>query len=339
MGARCGAAAGAVVGGQRVARRLRKVLGMSGNAEGMGATAAGFGVGDVAGGSGAGASEGRYCASNVVLLDVGHVRVMRGETDEVLERMRSREVEREVVGIFEECGVAPDWFVDRWVEGSDGAAGQLVTVAVFEDAAAAAKFGDEAKKRSGCVRWRDDAGMVDEMAAYFSAEWQKAHEAGLSRFKETLAKCDEAGWLGRSFVGQIEADGDDGCRARLKMLRTALEDVFGEDYTENEATSPIAYGAIYDKGQKMLSVCVVERGEGLKVARPERVLMSIRNCGIDFALASERWTGGGMGDAEMSLVANVAGRVMCEEVAKVGGGTSAPSAPSEPVEEAKVDGD
>ena len=308
---------------------------MSGDAVEMGATAAGFGVGDVAGGEGAGASTGRYSASNVVLLDVEHVRVLRGETDEVLERMRSREVEREVVGIFEGCGIAPDWFVDRWVDGKDGAAGQLVTVAVFEDAEAAGKFLDEAKKRGGCVKWRDDAAMVAEMAAYFNAEWAKAHEAGLAKFKETLAKCDGAGLLGRSFIGQIEADGDGACRTRLKMLRASLEDVFGERFTENEAASPISYGAIYDKGAKVLSVCVVERGAGVEVAKAERVLTAIRNCGIDFVLASERWTGGGMGDAEMSLVANVAGRVMFEE-AKGGAASSAPSAPSE---EAKVDGD
>lgn len=309
---------------------------MSGDAAEMGATAAGFGVGDVVGGEGAGASTGRYSASNVVLLDVEHVRVLRGETDEVLERMRSREVEREVVGIFEGCGIAPDWFVDRWVEGKDGAAGQLVTVAVFEDAEAAGKFLAEAKKRGGCVKWRDDAAMVAEMAAYFNAEWAKAHEAGLAKFKETLEKCDGAGLLGRSFIGQIEADGDSACRTRLKMLRASLEDVFGERFTENEAASPISYGAIYDKGAKVLSVCVVERGEGVEVAKAERVLTAIRNCGIDFVLASERWTGGGMGDAEMSLVANVAGRVMFEETEKGGAASSASSAPSE---EAKVDGD
>lgn len=256
-----------------------------------------------------------------MLLDVDHVRVMRGETDEVVCRMRSDEVEREVVGIFEACGAAPDWFIDRWVclpgKGEE-AVGQMVTVAVFEDAAAAGKFEVEARRRVGCVTVRDDDVMRGEMADYFSAEWEKAHEAGLAKSKEVLGKCEAAGVLSRSFVGDVREDDDAGCRGRLKSLRSALEGLFGDGCAENDAQGPIAYGAVYDKCGGILTVCVVERAGWAGSVCPDSVLAAIRGSGIGFAPASERLRGGLMRDAEMSLVANVAGRVMTDE----GGGVA-----------------
>ena len=71
-----------------------------------------------------------YGRGNIVMLDVPHVRVMRGETDEVLNRMRSSEAENEVMAVIRRFGekCQPDWFT-AWGRAEQK---QHVVVAVFE---------------------------------------------------------------------------------------------------------------------------------------------------------------------------------------------------------------
>ena len=148
------------------------------------------------------AAPARYEAGQVVLADVDHVRAYRGETDELLYRMRSAEAEEEFMRVLDGLR-EPDWFVERW----DGERKVLVACLVFEreadarrceEALAASVEGGEAKT----VWPREDAAMRDEVARYFSAEWEKAHAAEMAKVDEAYAKA-VAEFGGRIVVGWV----------------------------------------------------------------------------------------------------------------------------------------
>lgn len=138
----------------------------------------------------------KYLAENIVLVKVPHDRVCRGETDEVVTRVRSVEAERGVVEACGEAGGYPDWFADRWV-GNVGAKdpyGHMVTVACFDDAEMAAKFREElgrtgpepgGAKHCG-VELVDDPEWAEREAAHFSEEWRKARDSERSKAVKAL---------------------------------------------------------------------------------------------------------------------------------------------------------
>ena len=110
----------------------------------------------------------RYVAGQVVLADVDHVRAYRGETDELLYRMRSAEAEEEFMRVLDGLR-EPDWFVERWDDGRK----VLVACLVFErdedarrceEALAASAEAGESKT----VWSREDSAMREEVAAYFT---------------------------------------------------------------------------------------------------------------------------------------------------------------------------
>ena len=145
----------------------------------------------------------RYSAANVVLADVDHLRVYRGETDELLYRMRTVEAEEEFMRLLD-GGMEPDWFVERWDEGRK----VLVACLVFEREGGAKALGEAlaAAAKDGtakCVRFRDDAAMREAVSEYFSAEWGKAHEREMAKVAE---KYDAAvkDFGGRILVGWVE---------------------------------------------------------------------------------------------------------------------------------------
>ena len=162
-----------------------------------------------------GKTEQRYCAGQVVLADVDHVRAYRGETDELLYRMRSVEAEEEFMRLLD-GGAEPDWFVERW----DDARKTLVACLVFErpeGAAALARLLSDALADGTAkhVRFLDDAAMREDVAAYFSAEWAKAHEAEMAKVGEEYAGAVKE-FGGRIAVGWVPKEGFDGFSSIVK---------------------------------------------------------------------------------------------------------------------------
>lgn len=144
----------------------------------------------------------RYEAGQVVLAEVDHVRAYRGETDELLWRMRSAEAEEEFMGVLDGLK-EPDWFVERW----DGERKVLVACLVFEmaeDAGRCAKALAAAVEAgtAKAVRLRDDEGMRGEVAEWFSAKWAEAHEREMAKVgEEYVGAVKDFG--GRILVGWI----------------------------------------------------------------------------------------------------------------------------------------
>ena len=122
-----------------------------------------------------------YGRGNIVMLDVPHVRVMRGETDEVLGRMRSREAEDEVMEVIRRFGekCQPDWFTEWWLEEQK----QLVVVAVFEMEDWAVNF-KKAMAGAKFCKPRGGKGLRETMLAKYNHAWTKAHEANMRRCRE-----------------------------------------------------------------------------------------------------------------------------------------------------------
>ena len=171
-------------------------------------TMAGNGIGDAGGAAEASAKDNapaRYEAGQVVLAEVDHVRAYRGETDELLYRMRTAEAEEEFMVVLDGLK-EPDWFVERWDEGK----GVLVACLVFEraeDAGRCAKALAAAVEAGAAkaVRLRDDAAMRGEVAEWFSAKWAEAHEAEMAKVGKEYEVAIE-GYGPRILVGWIEKE-------------------------------------------------------------------------------------------------------------------------------------
>lgn len=180
----------------------------------------------------------RYEAGQVVLAEVDHVRAYRGETDELLYRMRSAEAEEEFMGVLDGLK-EPDWFVERW----DGERKVLVACLVFEreedagrcaEALAAAVEAGTAK----AVRLRDDEGMRREVAEWFSAKWAEAHEAEMAKVGKEY-EVAIGGYGPRILVGWVEKD--------------LFENLSG---IVRDATGIVAHAAVKDEVLGRVNVCL-----------------------------------------------------------------------------------
>jgi len=169
-------------------------------------TMAGNGIGNAGGAAEASVAANapaRYDAGQVVLAEVEHVRAYRGETDELLYRMRSAEAEEEFMGVLDGLK-EPDWFVERW----DGERKVLVACLVFERAEDAGRCADALAAAVGAgtakaVRLRDDEGMRREVAEWFSAKWAEAHEAEMAKVGKEY-EVAIGGYGPRILVGWVE---------------------------------------------------------------------------------------------------------------------------------------
>ena len=165
-----------------------------------------------------------YGRGNIVMFDVPHVRVMRGETDEVLNRMRSSEAENEVMAVVRRFGekCQPDWFTEWWLAEQK----QLVVVAVFEMEDWAVNF-KRAMAGAKFCKPRGGKGLRETMLAKYNHAWTKAHEANMRRCREI---CDRlAPKFGRRvLVIELPYDGgvkDDG-RRRFDALAKRIAEWF-----------------------------------------------------------------------------------------------------------------
>ena len=126
-----------------------------------------------------------YGRGNIVMFDVPHVRVMRGETDEVLNRMRSSEAEDEVMAVIRRFGekCQPDWFAEWWLAEQK----QLVVVAVFEMEDWAVNF-KKAMAGAKFCRPRGGKGLRETMLAKYNHAWTRSHEANIAKCRELCDK-------------------------------------------------------------------------------------------------------------------------------------------------------
>ena len=126
-----------------------------------------------------------YGRGNIVMFDVPHVRVMKGETDEVLNRMRSSEAENEVMEVIRKFGekCQPDWFTEWWLAEQK----QLVVVAIFEMEDWAVNF-KKAMAGAKFCKPRGGKGLRETMLAKYNHAWTKAHEANLAKCRELCDK-------------------------------------------------------------------------------------------------------------------------------------------------------
>ena len=122
-----------------------------------------------------------YGRGNIVMFDVPHVRVMKGETDEVLNRMRSSEAENEVMAVIRRFGekCQPDWFTEWWLAEQK----QLVVVAIFEMEDWAVNF-KKAMAGAKFCKPRGGKGLRETMLAKYNHAWTKSHEANLAKCRE-----------------------------------------------------------------------------------------------------------------------------------------------------------
>lgn len=173
----------------------------------------------------------RYLAENIVLVRVPHDRVCRGETDEVVARVRSEAAERGVVEACGEAGGYPDWFADRWV--GEAVAkdpdGYMVTVACFEDAGTAAKFrealaedGAEARFGVGLV---NDPEWAEREAAHFSEEWRKARNAERAKALKALKAAEANGTAERTRLAVLRVKDAGVAQAFLDGLKEGFDEV------------------------------------------------------------------------------------------------------------------
>ena len=126
-----------------------------------------------------------YGRGNIVMFDVPHVRVMRGETDEVLNRMRSSEAEDEVMAVIRRFGekCQPDWFTEWWLAEQR----QLVVVAVFEMEDWAVNF-KKAMAGAKFCKPRGGKGLRETMLAKYNHSWTRSHEADFAKCRELCDK-------------------------------------------------------------------------------------------------------------------------------------------------------
>ena len=126
-----------------------------------------------------------YGRGNIVMFDVPHVRVMKGETDEILNRMRSSEAENEVMAVIRRFGekCQPDWFTEWWLAEQK----QLVVVAIFEMEDWAVNF-KKAMAGAKFCRPRGGKGLRETMLAKYNHAWTKSHEANLAKCRELCDK-------------------------------------------------------------------------------------------------------------------------------------------------------
>ena len=126
-----------------------------------------------------------YGRGNIVMFDVPHVRVMKGETDEVLNRMRSIEAENEVIAVIRRFGekCQPDWFTEWWLAEQK----QLVVVAIFEMEDWAVNF-KKAMAGAKFCKPRGGKGLRETMLAKYNHAWTKSHEANLAKCRELCDK-------------------------------------------------------------------------------------------------------------------------------------------------------
>lgn len=209
-------------------------------------TMAGNGIGNTGGAAEASAKDNapaRYEAGQVVLAEVDHVRVYRGETDDLLYRMRSVGAEEEFMRLLD-GGMEPDWFVERW----DEVRKVLVACLVYEKAEGAKSLAESLAESledgtAKAVRLRDDAAMREEVARYFSAEWAKAHEAEMAKVgKEYEGAVRELG--GRIAVGWVPKEGFDGFSLIVKG-----------------ASGVVAHAAVKDEVLGRVNVCLGFAGD------------------------------------------------------------------------------
>lgn len=126
-----------------------------------------------------------YGRGNIVMFDVPHVRVMKGETDEVINRMRSSEAENEVMAVIRRFGekCQPDWFTEWWLAEQR----QLVVVAVFE----MEDWADNFKRAMAGAKFckpRGGKGLRETMLAKYNHAWTRSHEANLAKCRELCDK-------------------------------------------------------------------------------------------------------------------------------------------------------
>lgn len=204
-------------------------------------TMAGNGIGNAGGAAEASAKDNtpaRYEAGQVVLAEVDYVRAYRGETDELLYRMRTTEAEEEFMRLLD-GGAEPDWFVERW----DDARKTLVACLVFEKpegAAALAKLLSDALADGTAkhVRFLDDAAMREEVARYFSAEWAEAHEREMAKVGKEY-EVAVGGYGPRILVGWVGKDLFEGLSALVRG-----------------ATGIVAHAAVKDEVLGRVNVCL-----------------------------------------------------------------------------------
>lgn len=153
-----------------------------------------------------GCSPERYGVENIVLLKCSHYRLMMGETDEVVDRVRSDAAEKVVVDVVNKCGSQPDWFFDKWHEGLG-----LVCAAVFEEAKDAGVFAEEVAKVEGDdVVVLDDDLMRGESAVYFNKKWKEAVEANTQKSRDVIEDAikNNPDFVGRVLLVDIDHDGE-----------------------------------------------------------------------------------------------------------------------------------
>ena len=165
-----------------------------------------------------------YGRGNIVMFDVPHVRVMKGETDEVLNRMRSSEAEDEVMAVIRRFGekCQPDWFTEWWLEEQK----QLVVVAVFEMEDWAVNF-KKAMVGAKFCKPRGGKGLRETMLAKYNHAWTRSHEANLAKCRELCDKLSPK-FGRRVLVIELPYDGgvkDDG-RRRFDALAKRIAEWF-----------------------------------------------------------------------------------------------------------------
>lgn len=127
----------------------------------------------------------RYGRENVVMFDVPHVRVMRGETDEVIHRTRTAEAENAILDVIRDAGekCQPDWFTEWWLAEQR----QLVVVAVFERPEWASAF-KRAISKLKIVTPRGGKGLRERMLAKYNHAWTVSHRKNMGRFAQVVEK-------------------------------------------------------------------------------------------------------------------------------------------------------
>lgn len=178
-----------------------------------------------------------------MLAEVDHVRAYRGETGELLYRMRTAEAEEEFMRLLD-GGAEPDWFVERW----DEVRKVLVACLVFEKAEGAkslAKLLSDALADGTAkhVRFLDDAAMREEVAEWFSAKWAEAHAAEMAKVGEEYAEAVKE-FGGRIAVGWVPKEGFDGFSLIVKGV-----------------SGVVAHAAVKDEVLGRVNVCLGFDGE------------------------------------------------------------------------------
>lgn len=216
------------------------------------------------------ASKDRYNGDELVLLRVPHYRICDGETDEVIKRTYTAEVESKIREVFECKKIKmPDWFLEHWIDDDK----QLVEVLVFKSVEDADAFKSTINKEGKNYIWDDiaDKGrktVFDEVLTKVNNLWQEAHAEAVKRLSDAFNAGLENGIADRTLILSSDVEVEDGedFDGAIKKLFDGFNESIHKLYNANEDAGFI-YSSMFSEEVKKVFVvmCFKEQDEANKM--------------------------------------------------------------------------